>query len=197
MRKILEAIIVGILFGLLTHIAEKYLPDNLQFLVETKIIWLVPAFIVSYNLPLRRKQTDSIIIAILTLFATGTTYYLSEVIKNNQAFTFTNQYITFIPLAIIVGAVVGIVAYLGHSATNQLVRYGSVSILPAIFTGDGINTIIQSLNNFQFTPEIGVKVIGGIIFYILLAGHNKFKAKSLSVFFVLAAIAALVYLYMV
>ena len=197
MRKILEAIVVGMLFGLLTHIAEKYLPDNLQFIVETKIIWLVPAFIVSYNLPLRRKQTDSIIISVLTLFATGTTYYLSEAIKNGQTFNFTDRYIMFIPLAIIVGAVVGIVAYLGHSATNQLVRYGSVSILPAIFTGDGINTIIQSLNNFEFTPEIGVKVIGGIVFYILLAGHNKFKAKSLSVFFVLAAIAALVYLYMI
>lgn len=197
MRKIIEAIIVGVLFGLLTHIAEKYLPDNLQFLVETKVIWLVPAFIVSYNLPLRRKQTDSIIISVLTLFATGTTYYLSETIKNGQAFNFTDRYVMFIPLAIIVGAVVGIVAYLGHSATNQLVRYGSVSILPAIFTGDGINTIIQSLNNFEFTPEIGVKVIGGIVFYILLAGHNKFKAKSLSVFFVLAAIAALVYLYMI
>lgn len=197
MRKIIEAIIVGVLFGLLTHIAEKYLPDNLQFLVETKVIWLVPAFIVSYNLPLRRKQTDSIIISVLTLFATGTTYYLSETIKNGQAFNFTDRYVMFIPLAIIVGAVVGIVAYLGHSATNQLVRYGSVSILPAIFTGDGINTIIQSLNNFEFTPEIGVKVIGGIVFYILLAGHNKFKAKSLSVFFVLATIAALVYLYMI
>ena len=60
-----------------------------------------------------------------------------------------------------------------------------------------IPNTIQTINNFQFTPEIGVKVLGGIAFYILIAGHNKFKKKSLLVFFVLATITTLVYLYMV
>ena len=197
MRKILEAIVVGLLFVLGTHIAEKYLPDNLQFIVESKLIWLIPAFLVAYNMPLRRKQSDSIAISIVTLLSTGLTYYLSEVIKNGRAFQFPSNTIIVIVISVVVGAAIGLIAYYAHSATNQIIRYGSVSILPAIYTGDGINEIIQTINNFQFTPEIGVKVLGGIAFYILIAGHNKFKKKSLLVFFVLATITTLVYLYMV
>ncbi len=196
MRKILEAIVVGILFGLLTHIAAKYLPDNLQFLVETKVIWLIPAFLIAFNMPLRRRESDSIIVAIITLFVTGTTYYLSEVVKNHGTFYFTEEYAKFIPLAVVIGAATGIAAYLGHSATNQFIRYGSVSLLPAIYTGDGINEIIKTFEHFEFTPEIGVKVIGGLLFYFLISGHNRFKAKSLLSFFILIVIAALIYLYM-
>lgn len=197
MRKILEAIIVGILFGLLTHIAAKYLPDNLQFLVETKIIWLVPAFLISFNMPLRRRQSDCIAVAIITLLSTGLTYHLSEVIKNHGTFYFTDEIAKLVVLSVVVGAAIGIAAYLGRSATNQFIRYGSFSLLPAIYTGDGINQIIQTINNFNFTPEIATKVIGGLLFYFLIAGKSRFKAKSLLSFIVLIIIAALVYLYMV
>ena len=81
MRKILESIVVGILFGLLTHIAGKYLPEDWQFLVETKIIWLLPAFLMAFNLPIRRWAKDSVIVATITLLVTGATYYTSEVVK--------------------------------------------------------------------------------------------------------------------
>lgn len=187
MRKILEAIIVGALFGLLTHIAAKYLPDSLQFLIETKVIWLLPAFLLAFNMPLRRRETDSIIVAIIELLATGIAYYLY----------LSEDFLKFIPLAIAVGAVIGIVAYLGHSATNQFVRYGSVSLLPAIYTGDGINNIIKTFEHFEFTPEIGIKVIGGLLFYLLISGNNRFKFKSLSSFAVLATVVALIYSSMV
>ena len=197
MRKILEAIVVGILFGLMTHIAEKYLPENLAFLTETKIIWLLPAFLISFNMPLRRQNSDSITVAIITLLVTGYTYYLSEVIKNGNAFYFPEELGTFTVIGFFAGTATGFVAYLGHSATNQLIRYGSASLLPAIFTGDGIENIINTFNNFEFTPEIGVKVLGGIVFYMLIAGKNKFKRDSLIAFTALAAISALVYLYMI
>lgn len=197
MRKILEAIVVGILFGLLTHIAAKHLPDNLKFLVETKIIWLLPAFLVSFNMPLRRRQSDSIIIAIVTLLATGATYYLSAMVKNQEAFVFTDEMAKMSALGVVLGAATGIAAYLGHSATNQFIRYGSISVLPAIYTGDGINQILQTIEHFEFTPEIGTKIIGGLLFYLLISGPNRFKAKSLISFATLIAIAALIYLYMV
>ncbi len=196
MKKILEAIVVGILFGLLTHIANKYLPDDLKFIFDTKLIWLVPAFLLAFNMPLRRKQSDSIIVSVVTLLVTGLTYYTTDVIKNSGTWYFTDNLAKFIPFAIIAGAAIGILAYLGHSATNQFIRYGSVSFLPALYTGDGINEVIKNLNNFQFTPEIGIKLIGGILFYIVITGRNKFKAKSITSFLVLAAIATLLYLYM-
>lgn len=197
MRKILEAIIVGICFGLLTHIAEKYLPENLAFLTETKIIWLLPAFLISFNMPLRRQNSDSITIAIITLLVTGYTYYLSGVIKSGKTFYFPEELGTFTVIGLFAGAATGFVAYLGHSATNQFIRYGSASLLPAIFTGDGIENIINTFNNFELTPEIATKVLGGIIFYMLIAGKNKFKRDSLLAFTILAGISALVYLYMV
>lgn len=197
MRKIIEAVAVGILFGLLTFIASDYLPDNLKFLVETKLIWALPPFIMAFNLPLRRRQTDAISVAIITLLTTGMTYYLTEVIKINNAFYFPEHAAKFIFTAIVGGAAIGTLAYLGRSATNQFIRYGSMSLLPAVYTGDGINEIIKNINNFEFTPEIGVKVIGGILFYVIIAGHNKFKTKALTSFFVLAAIATLAYLYVI
>ncbi len=188
---------MGILFGLLTHIAAKYLPDNLKFLVETKIIWLLPAFLIAFNMPLRRRQSDSIIIAIVTLLATGATYYLSAMVKNQEAFVFTDEMAKMSALGVVLGAATGIAAYLGHSATNQFIRYGSISVLPAIYTGDGINQILQTIEHFEFTPEIGTKIIGGLLFYLLISGPNRFKAKSLISFATLIAIAALIYLYMV
>ncbi len=197
MRKIIEAVAVGVLIGLLTFIASDYLPDNLKFLVETKLIWALPPFIMAFNLPLRRRQTDAITVSIITLLATGLTYYLTEVIKLHNAFYFPENAAKFIFTAIVGGAAIGTLAYLGRSATNQFIRYGSMSLLPAVYTGDGINEIIKNFNNFEFTPEIGVKVIGGILFYIVIAGHNKFKTKALTSFLVLAAIATLAYLYVI
>ena len=197
MRKILEAIVIGILFGLLTHIAEKYLPAEFSFLTETKIIWLLPAFLIAFNLPLRRQKSDTMVVATVTLLTTGITYYLSEVIKNHETFYFTEDLIKFLIIGLIAGIATGVVAYLGRSATNSFIRYGSASLLPAIFTGDGIENIIKTFEHFEFTPEIIIKVIGGIAFYILIAGQNKFKKKSLLAFSVLAIISTLVYLYMV
>ncbi len=197
MRKILEAIIVGILFGLLTRIAEQYLPSELSFLTETKIIWLLPAFLLAFNMPLRRRQTDSIIVATITLLVTGYTYYFAETIKNGNSITISEEIIQFSIIGFFAGIATGFFAFLGHSATNQFIRYGSMSLLPAIFTGDGIENIINTFNNFEFTPEIGTKVIGGILFYMLIAGKNKFKRQSLIAFLTLAIISALIYLYMV
>jgi hypothetical protein len=197
MRKILEAIIVGILFGLLTRIAEQYLPSKLSFLTETKIIWLLPAFLLAFNMPLRRRQTDSIIVATITLLVTGYTYYFAETIKNGNSITISEEIIQFSIIGFFAGIATGFFAFLGHSATNQFIRYGSMSLLPAIFTGDGIENIINTFNNFEFTPEIGTKVIGGILFYMLIAGKNKFKRQSLIAFLTLAIISALIYLYMV
>ena len=197
MRKILEAIIVGVLFGLLTRIAEQYLPTELRFLTETKIIWLLPAFLLAFNMPLRRRQTDSIIIAVITLLVTGYTYYFAEIIKNNGTPYISEEIIHFSVIGFFAGIATGFFAFLGHSATNQFVRYGSMSLLPAIFTGDGIENIINTFSNFEFTPEIGIKILGGIIFYMLITGKNKFKRQALTAFTALAAISALVYLYMV
>ena len=197
MRKILEAIIVGVLFGLLTRIAEQYLPSELGFLTETKIIWLLPAFLLAFNMPLRRRQTDSIIVATITLLMTGYTYYFAETIKNGNSITISEEVIQFSVIGFFAGIATGFFAFLGHSATNQFIRYGSMSLLPAIFTGDGIENIINTFNNFEFTPEIGIKLIGGILFYMLIAGKNKFKHQALIAFTTLAVISALIYLYMV
>jgi hypothetical protein len=72
-----------------------------------------------------------------------------------------------------------------------------MSLLPAIFTGDGLESIISTLNNFEFTPEIATKIFGGFISYALVAGKNKFKRKSLAIFTTIAAFSTLAYLYMV
>jgi hypothetical protein len=193
MRKILEAVLVGALFGFLTHIAINYLPNNLQFLVETKIIWLLPAFLLAFNMPLRRHESDSIIVSIVTIISTGIAFYLIEPFFKTGNFSISEDFLKFIPLGLTAGAATGIFAYLGHSATNQIVRYGSVSLLPAIYTGDGINDIAKTFDNFEFTPEIGIKVIGGILFYLLISGKHRFKTKSIFTFIVLAAITAGIY----
>ena len=197
MRKILEAIIVGVLFGLLAHVADNFLPENFHFLFETGLIFILPAFLLAFNMPLRRRETDCIIIAVVELLATGLSYYLSKPFLTNQDIYITEELIHYIPISIAIGIITGIVAYLGHSATNQIVRYGSVSLLPAIYTGNGVNDIINTMENFQFTPEIGVKVIGGLLFYFLISGSNRFKLKSLGSFAALIAITALFYLNMV
>ena len=196
MSKILEAITIGILFGLLTHVANKYLPSDLHFLVDTKIIWLLPAFLIAFNLPSRYKQHNTIFIATLTLFITGFTYYSSELVKHYEAWYLSTDLAEFLCLGLFAGIITGIVAYLGRTATNQLIRYGSASLLPAIYTGDGLNEIIKTLKHFEFTPEIGFKVLGGMLFYFLIAGRHRFKVKSLLAYLALTAVAALVYLYM-
>ena len=176
MSKILEAITIGILLGLLTHVANKYLPSDLHFLVDTKIIWLLPAFLIA--------------------FITGFTYYSSELVKHYEAWYLSTDLAEFLCLGLLAGITTGIVAHLGRTATNQLIRYGSASLLPAIYTGDGLNEIIKTLKHFEFTPEIGFKVLGGMLFYFLIAGRHRFKAKSLLAYLALAAVAALAYLYM-
>lgn len=193
MRKILESIFVGILSGLLSHIIGKYLPNEWQFLIETKIIWLVPAFLIAFNMPLRRRATDSVIVSTITLFVTGVVYYLSETIKNSGAWYFTDSFGMFIIPSIIAGVITGYVAYLGHSATKDFIRYASVSILPAIYTGDGLENIINTINNFKWTPEIATKLFGGFIFYLLISGKNKFKPKSLASYIILVLVAFGIY----
>ncbi len=191
MRKILEAILVGILCGLLTHIVGRFLPQDWQFLIETKAIWLIPAFLISFNLPLRRKCTDAVIISTITLVTTGVVYYTSEVVMNHGAWYFYGDFGYFIIPAIIAGVITGYVAYLGRSATNKFIRYASVAILPAIYTGGGIDGILDTINNFQWTPEIATKLFGGFIFYVLLTGKNRFKPTSIMIYIILAFVAAL------
>ena len=191
MRKILESFVVGILFGLLTHIAAKYLPSDWQFLIETKLIWLIPAFLMAFNLPIRRWAKDSVVVATVTLAVTGLTFYLSEVIKNHETFYFTDDITKFLIAAAIVGPITGYVAYLAHSATRDFIRYASVSILPALYTGEGIDGIINTINNFEWTPEIATKLFGGFLFYLILSGNNKFKPKSAASYLVLTAAATL------
>jgi hypothetical protein len=197
MRKILEAIVLGIFCGLLTRIAEQYLPENLKFLTETKIIWLLPAFLIALSAPYRHKKFYSIITAVAAILATGYTYYFSESIKAGNFPTLTSDVINFTALGLFAGAATGFLAFLSRSATNQFIRYGSMSLLPAIFTGDGLESIISTLNNFEFTPEIATKIFGGFISYALVAGKNKFKRKSLAIFTTIAAFSTLAYLYMV
>ena len=191
MRKILESIVVGILFGLLTHIAGKYLPEDWQFLVETKIIWLLPAFLMAFNLPIRRWAKDSVIVATITLLVTGATYYTSEVVKGNGDWYFIDNFGYFIIPAIIAGIITGYIAYLGRSATRDFIRYASVSLLPALYTGQGIEGAIETINNFSFTTEIITKILGGFIFYLVISGNNKFKPKSAVSYLVLTALITL------
>ena len=191
MRKILEAMIVGILFGFLTHVIEEKLPSDWQFLVDTKAIWLIPAFLIAFNLPLRRRYSDAIIVSIITLLATGITYYTNDFAIMEGRWRFASEFENFIIPAIIAGAITGYIAYLGHSATHDIIRYASVAVLPAIYTGGGVEGIISSINNFSLTPEIATELIGGLIFYILLAGKNKLKLKSTVSYIVLTIIATL------
>jgi hypothetical protein len=191
MRKMLESIVVGIIFGLATHLVGKYLPDEWQFLIETKVIWLLPAFLMAFNLPSRRKATDSVIVATITLVTTGVVYYTTEVIKNNGGWYFTEDLGMFIIPAIIAGVITGYIAFLGRSATQDFIRYASVSLLPAIYTGQGIDDIINTINNFEITPEIVTKVIGGFVFYLLISGRNKFKPKSAASYLALTILAVL------
>ena len=196
MSKILEVTVIGILFGLLTHIANKYLPPDLRFLVETKLIWLIPAFLVAFNLPARCKKGDTIFFATATIFVTGFTYYTSETVKNHGYWNLSTDLYNLLRDGLIFGIATGFIAHLSRSATNQFIRYGSASLLPAIFTGDGINEIFQNLQHFSPTPEIITKSLGGIVLYFLVAGRHRFSPKSLLSFSILAIIAALIYLYM-
>ena len=182
---------MGIIFGLATHLVGKVLPSEWYFLIETKAIWLIPAFLIAFNLPLRRKSTDAIAVSTITLVATGATYYTSEVVKNTGGWYFYGDFGYFIIPAIVAGIITGYVAYLGRSATNKFIRYASVAILPAIYTGGGIEDIVNTINHFEWTPEITTKLIGGFIFYTLLTGKNKFKPISILIYVALALIAAL------
>ena len=94
--------------------------------------------------------------------------------------------------AIIAGAVIGYVAYLARSATRDFIRYASISLLPALYTGQGIDEILDSIHNFEFTPEIITQVLGGFIFYLILSGNNKFRPKSALSYLILTVIATTV-----
>lgn len=196
MRKFFMAIAIGILVGVATHIAERFLPSNYQFIVATKIVWLLPAFLISFRLPYRYKLKESIIISIFFLLVCCFTYLLSEVVKNNGAFTFPEKFAHFLIIGLIAGAVTGAAAYYAKAGTKWI-KYTGSSLVPAIFTGDGLDKVITSLNHFQLTPEILVKIAGGVILYIAVSKHNKFKIRSILTFTILAVIATLVYLYVI
>lgn len=192
MRKILESIIVGVIFGLFTQVLEKFVTSTEWFfLVETKVIWLIPAFLIAFNLPIRRWKKDAIIVSTITLLVTAFTYYSGIAIVGSQVYT-VDEFLTALPALFVAGIVVGYVAYLARSATKDIIRYASVSLLPAYYTSGGIEGIINTINNFTWTPEIITELVGGLIFYLLISGNSRFKPKSGLSYLTLTTVATII-----
>jgi len=175
-RNYLIAIITGIIVGILTVIGQKYLSGNLNFLVNSASMWLIPAFFIPYFL--KTDSKDSIIISMSTLIFCVLGYYIFEAIIHNHTFEFSRIVIFWLMCAIAGGIVFGLGANYSRTQNGKL-KLLSMNLLPAVFLSEPLYKLINISAYSNVILDIIVQIIMGLILYGIINFKESHKFKNI------------------
>ena len=176
LKRYVVTIIIGVLVGILTVIGQKYLPTNLNFLANSASTWLIPAFLIPYFLKTDKK--DSIILSIISLILCVLGYYIFEAILNNHSFEFGSTIILWLICAVVGGFVFGLGANYSNTKEN-IIKYVSMNLLPAVFISEGVDKLIH-ISEYQYiVVGIILQIIIGLILYFVINNKKAIKKKNL------------------
>lgn len=179
------AIILGLVVGVLTLIGQKYLPMNLNFLANSGAVWLIPAFLLSYFE--KGNKLHAIATTIVCLLGCVYGYYIFEAVLNHHTFTLARGTLLWSVVALIAGAVFGLGAYLANQEGSKL-KYFGMNLLPAVFTAEGLDNVIHIEDYSHMVPAVIMKIIIGVILYLVVNRKDVIKIKNMISYVVITAL---------
>ena len=184
-KKYILALMLGLGVGVLTLTGQKYLPMNLNFLANSGAVWLIPAFLLSYFGKGNRLQ--AVVTTIVCLLGCVYGYYIFEAVLNHHTFTFAGGALLWSVIAFIAGAVFGLGAYLANQESSKL-RYFGMNLLPAVFTAEGLDNVIHIEDYSHMVPAVIMKIIIGVILYLVANRKDAIRIKNLISYVVITAL---------
>ena len=184
-KKYILALMLGLGVGVLTLTGQKYLPMNLNFLANSGAVWLIPAFLLSYFGKENRLQ--AVVTTIVCLLGCVYGYYIFEAVLNHHTFTFAGGALLWSVIAFIAGAVFGLGAYLANQESSKL-RYFGMNLLPAVFTAEGLDNVIHIEDYSHMVPAVIMKIIIGVILYLVVNRKDAIRIKNLVSYVVITAL---------
>ena len=187
-KKYILAIMLGLAVGVLTLTGQKYLPMNLNFLANSGAVWLIPAFLLSYFGKGNRLQ--AVVNTIVCLLGCVYGYYIFEAVLNHHAFTFAGGVLLWSVVAFIAGAVFGFGAFLANQKNSKL-KYLGMNLLPAVFTAEGLDNVIHIEDYSHMVPAVIMKIIIGVILYLVVNRKDAIRIKNLVSYVVITALGVI------
>ena len=184
MKKYILAVIIGLVVGVLTLIGQKYLPMNLNFLANSGAVWLIPAFLLSYFEKGNRLQ--SITATVVCLLGCVYGYYIFEAVLNHHTFMLAGGTLLWSVVAFIAGAVFGLGAFFANQE-NSKIKYFGMNLLPAVFTAEGLDNVIHIKDYSHMVPAVVMKIIIGVILYLVVNRKDVIKLKNMISYVVITA----------
>lgn len=178
------AIILGLVVGVLTLIGQKYLPMNLNFLANSGAVWLIPAFLLSYFEKGNRLQAVATTVVCLLGCVYG--YYIFEAVLNHHALMLVGGILLWSAVALIAGAVFGLGAFFANQE-NSKIKYFGMNLLPAVFTAEGLDNVIHIKDYSHMIPAVIMKIIIGVILYLVVNRKDMIKLKNMISYVVITA----------
>lgn len=189
-KKYVLAIILGMGVGILTLVGQKYLPVNLNFLANSGAVWLIPAFLLSYFE--NENRAHSIAVTILCLLGCVYGYYIFEAILNHHTFTLAEGALLWSGVALVAGAVFGLGAYFANQENSKL-KYWGMNLLPAVFTAEGLDNVIHIQDYSHMVPAVIMKIIIGIILYLVINRKDVMRPKNMISYAVVTALGVVAF----
>lgn len=184
-KKYILAIILGVVVGILTLVGQKYLPMNMNFLANSGAVWLIPAFLLSYFEKENRMQAIATTIVCLLGCVYG--YYIFEAVLNQHAFTLSRGTLLWSGVALIAGVVFGLGAFFANQENSKL-KYFGMNLLPAVFTAEGLDNVIHIKDYSHMVPAVIMKIIIGIILYLVINRKDAVRLKNMISYAVITAL---------
>lgn len=189
-KKYVSALMIGLIVGVLTLIGQSFLPINLNFLANSGSMWLIPAFLFSYYL--RDNKLNSVLITIICLIGCVYGYYIFEAIINHHSFNITEGAMIWSVVALLAGGIFGIGAYFANKENSKL-KYCAMNLLPAVFTAEGIDNILHISDYSHMIPAVIMKIIIGVILYLIINRKNVFHVRNLLSFGIITTLGVVAY----
>ncbi|MDE6759294.1 MAG: hypothetical protein K2J90_01300 [Lachnospiraceae bacterium] len=189
-KKYILAIIIGTVVGMLTLVGQKYLPINLNFLANSGAVWLIPAFLLSYFE--KGNKLHTIATTIVCLLGCVYGYYIFEAVLNHHAFMLDRWILLWSGVALIAGAVFGIGAFFANLENSKL-KYIGLNLLPAVFTAEGLDNVIHIEDYSHMVPAVIMKIIIGIILYLVINRKDAIKLKNMISYVVITALGVVAF----
>lgn len=189
-KKYILAIIIGTVVGMLTLVGQKYLPINLNFLANSGAVWLIPAFLLSYFE--KENRLHSAAGAIVCLLCCVYGYYIFEAVLNHHAFMLDRWTLLWSGIALIAGAVFGLGAFFANQENSRL-KYLGMNLLPAVFTAEGLDNVIHIKDYYHMVPAVIMKIIIGVILYLVINGKDMIRLKNMISYVVITALGVVAF----
>ena len=189
-KKYISAIIIGFIVGVFTLAGQACLPINLNFLANSGAVWLIPAFLFSFFI--KNNKLNSVLITIICLLGCVYGYYISEAIHNCHSFNIAEGALMWSVIAIFAGSVFGIGAYFANQENNKM-KYCGMNLLPAVFTAEGIDNLLHISDYSHMIPAVIMKIIIGIVLYLVINRQDAIKIKNLLSFGVITILGIIAY----